>query len=161
MVVVDTSVLIHFSRINKLSILKNYFGKITITAEVYQEMSVGVIGFSELANADWIKIEKTNVVEAKQLSKLENIEIADSSLLVLAKNMNDILLTNDARLIIVAKSKGIECWWPTTFLIKCLRRKIITKEQAKQIIYELVQSGMHLKNDVYSAVLDAIDKIDN
>jgi len=159
MVIVDTSVLIHFSRVNKLNLLKSYFGKITITAEVSQEMHAGITGLSEFAKADWIKIERTNVLQAKELSKLEGIEIADASLLLLAKNMNDVLLTNDAYLVIVAKSKGVECLWPTTFVLTCLKKKVITKSEAKQIIYELVHSGMHLKNDVYSAILDSIDKM--
>ena len=56
MAIVDSSVLILLSRINKLSLLQNYFRRITITPDIYDEVKVG-IGASEIEKACkiWIK----------------------------------------------------------------------------------------------------------
>ena len=62
-------------------------------------------------------------------------------------------------MILVAWSRGIECWWMTTFIIKCIKKKIIDKKEAKKIIIQLIQSGMHLDNVVYATLLDEIERI--
>ena len=159
MAVVDSSVLIHLGRINKLYLLKEYFKKIIITPDIYDEIKSG-IGASEIEKAceSWIRIdEPKNLDEINSISKLENIEKADASIIVLAEEKKEILLSNDYALIIVAKSKSIECWWLTTFLLRCLKKKIIAKEEAKQILFELIEAGMRLGNDVYAAILREID----
>ena len=160
MVVVDSSVLIPLSRIGKLSLLKKFFKKIKITQDVYDEIITGNIGFSEVEKAfkDWILLGKVKTSsEVDKLSKLEGIENADAPIILLAEEKHDIILSNDFSLIIIARSKGIECWWLTTFLLRCTGRKIITKKEAKQILFDLVQAGMRLSNDVYAAILKEIE----
>jgi len=98
MVIVDSSVLILLSRVGQLELLKSYFGKIIITQEIYTEIKKGEIGASEIENAlnDWIKIENLKNSELiKSISELEGIAEADVSVLLLAKENNDILLSID------------------------------------------------------------------
>ena len=159
MVVVDSFVLIHLCRIGKLSLLKKFFKKIGITQEVYGEVKGG-IGFSEIEKAckNWIFISRPVSDNADNTGKLEGIEKADASIILLAKETNDTLLSNDYALIMVARSKGVKCWWLTTFLLGCLEKKIITKKEAEQILFELIESGMRLDNAVYAAILKQIRK---
>lgn len=160
MVVVDSSVLIPLSRTGKLSLLKIFFKKIRITNDIYEEMKAGSTGVSEIEKAckDWILLnEPKNLEKINGISRLEGIEKADASIILLAEEKQDILLSNDFALIAIARSKGIECWWLTTFLLRCLERKIITKKEAKQALFDLVQEGMRLSNDVYSAILKEIE----
>lgn len=77
----------------------------------------------------------------------------------MAKEKQDILLSNDYALIIVARSKGIECWWLTTFILKCLKKRVVLKKEAKQILFDLIEAGMRLDNAVYTAILKEIDNI--
>lgn len=161
MAIVDSSVLIHLSRINKLFLLQKFFKKATITQDIYDEVKTG-IGASEIEKAckSWIRIEKPkNLNEINNISKSEDIEKADASIIVLAKEKREILLSNDYALIMVARSKGIECWWLTTFILRCLKKKIITKKEAKQILFELVEAGMRLDNAVYAVILREIENL--
>ena len=159
MAVVDSSVLIHLGRIGKLHLLNKFFGKIKVSMEVYVEVKEGT-GASEIeeASKSWISIQASSSVQAGQFAMQEGIGKADASVIFLAIEKRDILLSNDYALIAVARSKGVECWWPTTFLIRCLEKKLLTKKEAKQILLELVESGMRLNNAVYSAILNEIDK---
>lgn len=160
MAVIDSSVLILLSRINKLPLLKKYFNKVIVTQDVYDEVKVG-IGASEIEKACkiWIRIDKPkNLSEINNISKSENIEKADASIIVLAMEKREILLSNDYALIVSARAKGIECWWLTTFLLHCLNKSIITKKEAKQILFELIEAGMRLSNEVYTSILKEIDK---
>jgi len=160
MAVIDTSVLIHLCRVGNLEILKKFFKKIAITQEVYDELQEGKIGFSEVEKGknEWIRIQNPKEKEKiKQTSKLENIEEADASIILLAKERKDILLSNDYALIRIARSKNIECWWLTTFLLKCLEKNVLTKKDAKELLLELIESGMRLSNVVYAAILKEIE----
>lgn len=166
MAVVDSSVLIHLARINKLQLLKEFFpkeAKIRITQEVFEEVKEGR-GASEIQAAcqNWIEVSKQlpeQRGETDKLSKSEDIEKADASLILLAQKNNDVLVCNDYALITIAKSKGIDCWRLTGFLMRCLGKKLISKEEAKQILLKLIESGMRLSNEVYSAVLNEIDML--
>lgn len=161
MAVADSSILIHLSRINKLSLLKKYFSNVAITQDIYDEVKTG-IGASEIDKAckSWINIKKPkNSEEIDNTSKMEHIEKADASIIVLAEEKKEILLSNDYALIMVARSKGIECWWLTTFILRCLRKEIVAKKEAKQILIELIDSGMRLSNEVYAAILREMDNL--
>lgn len=161
MVVADSSVLILLSRINKLALLKKYFKQTMISQDIYDEVKIGV-GASEIEKAckRWIRIGKPkDFNEIDNISKSEDIEKADASIIVLAKEKQEILISNDYALIMVARSKGIECWWLTTFLLRCLKKKIITKKEAKQILFDLVEVGMRLDNAVYAAILSEIENM--
>lgn len=158
MAVVDSSALIHLGRINKLSLLKEFFGKIKITKEVYDEVKEGR-GASEIDDAckTWIEVSEYSTGKRDELSRMEGIEQADASVLLLAQKENAILLCNDYALITAARSKGIICWWITSFLLQCLKKGALSKKEAKQTLLELIESGMRLSNEVYSAILKDID----
>ncbi len=158
MVVADSSVIIHLARINRLDLLREFFKQIKITPDVYDEVKEGA-GASEIENAckSWILLRKPKSHEAGNISMLEGIEKADASIILLAKEDDDILISNDYALIMVAKSKGIECWWLTTFLLRCLGKKILTKKEAKQALFNLTAAGMRLNVAVYTAILKEID----
>jgi predicted nucleic acid-binding protein len=160
MVVVDSSVLIHLARIGKLTLLKKFFKKITITGNIRNEVTHGT-GGSEIDSAcgNWIVVVEKKYHETSQVAHSEGIEEADASIILLARGVKDILLSNDAALIAVARSKGVECWWLTTFLLRCLERKIVTKKEAKETLFGLVETGMHLNNAVFAAILKEIDGI--
>jgi len=70
----NSTPLIALAKINRLDILKDYFGKIYIPEEVYDEVvrrGGDLAGSSEVASCTWIKVEQvTNrmAVEALSLS---------------------------------------------------------------------------------------------
>ena len=160
MTVVDSSVLIHLGRIGKLELLHKLFKKVLITPDVYEEINKG-IGSSEITKAckDWIAIAETDGNAAEQVGRSEGIEKADASVIILAQKNDTLLISNDYALIMAARSKGVECWWLTTLLLKCVRRKILSKNKAKKVLLELVKTGMRLDNAVYAAVLNEIEQL--
>ena len=116
MPIIDTSCIIYLIKIGRLSLLRSLFSKISITQEVLNEMEEGT-GITELKEKinDWIFIEKKeNKNSIKQLSKEEEIEYTDASLILLAKQKKDILVSNDSALIKIGRIKGVECWWLTS-----------------------------------------------
>jgi len=155
MVVVDSCVLILLSEVGKLSLLR-YFKEVLITPEIYKETTEkDRPGASEIEKAckDWIGIERVKLNKTESISELNGMERADLSIIMLAKSRGDILLSNSRTLIQIAKIKGVECYWLTTFLLKLVKNGKIGKEDAKDIIFDLVENGMRLRIEVYAAIL--------
>ncbi|MDI6916594.1 MAG: hypothetical protein QMC80_02210 [Thermoplasmatales archaeon] len=165
MVVVDSSVLIPLSRIGRLNLLRKIFKEIKVTEEIYKEVvkeSEGRSGTSEIEKAckDWIEVCKIKSrVDIQKIAKSEGIEKADVSIVLLAKETKDILLSNDKSLIVVGKSKGVICWWLTTFILNLVKKRLVTKKDTKQVSFELVEAGMRLRVEVYAALLKEIDRL--
>jgi predicted nucleic acid-binding protein len=160
--IVDSSILIHLSRIGRLELLKG-FGVIRITEDVHRETvkeQRGKPGTSSIKDAcnSWIEICKVGD-KIREVAEQDGIEEADASLILLAEEKKDILISNDYFLIRAARGRGIECWWLTTLLLKAVEREIVEKEEAKQILLELIEGGMRLSVEVYAAILRRIDKL--
>ena len=159
MVVVDSSVMIPLLRVGKLNLLKDFFGKINITKDIRQEINEGKLGASEFEEAvnNWILVSNLKEGNIEKTAEQEGIENADVSVLFLAREKDNILLSNDYCLNMVAKAKGVKTWWLTTFIFECIRKDILEKDEAKEILNDLIDKGMNPNKKVYSAVLRKID----
>src|SRR3989338_4563760 len=163
MTVVDSSALIHLSRIGKLELLKTLFKHVAITKEIVAETTqknfAGALAIENALN-NWILVsEPRNATQVKEISSMKGIEPADASIIVLALERREALLSNDFALIRLAESLGIECLWITTFILKCVKQRIVTKEEAKDILFQLVSSGMRLSIEVYAELQKKIDEL--
>ncbi len=161
--IIDSSVLIPLSRIGRLSLLKDFFGNVIISDEVYGETvteATNKIGVSTIEQAcgKWIKIQKFKDKRAiKKIVELECIAPADASIILLAEELNEPLLSNDHALIKIARARGVDCWWLTTFILKIIKKRDVSKSEGKKILFELITSGLRLSPQVYAVILKRID----
>ncbi len=151
MLVVDSCVLIHLSRIGKLDVLK--VDECCTTDDVYRETVIeGYRGKSQINEAfeKWLIRKNVDISSASEIARKEGIEVADATLILLAEHTNGTLLTNGKALMILARSRGIPCLWLTSFLLKLCNDKKIKKEEALEILYELLQSGLNIEAKIYA-----------
>ncbi|MEE9489448.1 MAG: hypothetical protein V3V91_03310 [Thermoplasmata archaeon] len=90
---------------------------------------------------------------------LEGIERADASLILMAEERGDALISNDLALIRVARSRGVESRWLTTLILRMTAKGKMSKEEAKAVLIELVETGLRLSPEVYTSVLGRIDEM--
>lgn len=168
MVVCDSGPLIHFSRVGKLRLIKDLFKKVEISPSVYREVvgeakALGKPGVSAIEDAideGWIKIaEIEKRVAVKRLAENEHIQIGDAEALYLAKNHVTSLITNDGWLVKVAKGLGVRTLWTTTLILLAVKKGRISKGDGKNLLRELVISGLYIRPDVYAMLLQAIDEL--
>lgn len=159
MVVVDASALIPLASVGRLDLLAATFDEIHTTQEVHREVvTEGKRGASALqAFLEGVTIHPPPD-GAQNTAELEGIAIADASLILLVNDLSMVLLTNDKGLIEVARTRGIECWWVTTLLLKSTKAGTLTSDEASDMLYNLVDSGMNLHPRVYARVQQALDE---
>ncbi len=165
MVVCDSAHLIHLSRVGRLDILKEIFKDVKIPDSVYREVVTeakdlgkpGVRGIEEALEDGWIEVvEAKNRQDIDNLSESERIEIEDAEVICLARVLSEGLVTSDGWLVKVAGTLGIRVIWTTTVVLMAAKKGVTSKEEARQLLRDLVRSGLYLRADVYAALVDEI-----
>lgn len=157
MIAIGSTPLIHLSKIGKLDILEDY--SIVTTPSVREEVIIrGKPGVSNLINfferVEVVVVEKKDAIS---IAEMEGVHQADAELLLLAKNKNCTLLTNDKALVLLARSWGVKVWWVTTLILNQVKRGKLSKEEGKTILDELIHSGMKIETKVYIRIIKEID----
>lgn len=167
MVVLDSSAVIPLLKIGKLELIKKNFDSILVPDVVWKEVveegkriGASVAAFEKGKN-NWFKVlPSPDKKECMELAKEEYLEEADAEVLLLAKQKKDILLTNDAALYACCISHAVDAWWLTTLLLASVKRKIISRDEAEMILFELVNSAkMHLSTEILTELLMIIKNI--
>lgn len=160
MVVVDSSALIPLAWVGRLDLIRAVFEEIETTERVEDEVVVeGKRGTTTLKHfLDDVMIRESPV-EAEDVAELEGIAVADASVVLLADEGQELLLANDKGLIEVARSHGVECWWVTTLLLRCAKIDVLDADEAKDVLYDLVDAGMNLSPQVYVQVQKNLDEV--
>jgi predicted nucleic acid-binding protein len=162
MVVVDGSTLIPLAWVGRLELLHTVFERVETTTEVRDEVLVeGERGTAALESflQDVTVHETTD--DAERLARLEGVALGDASVVLLAEEGDARLLANDRGLIEVARSRGVDCWWVTTLLLKCVKDGHLSRDEASDVLYDLVDEGMNLSPKVYTRVQREFERLDD
>ena len=163
MVVVDSSVLIPLLNIGKLSLLINCFKgeSIIIPEAVWSEVvEEGKELGKSVSNLEENKSKfKLIGVQEKEMLKLEGLEKADLAVISIAKGQNDILLTNDATLYNVAITQNIKAWWLTALIFYAVKKNVVSSQEGKNILLELVTAGAYLKPAILAQALLTLEEL--
>lgn len=122
----------------------------------------GVSIIEKAINDGWIQVIDVSPSEMELVRKLaenESIEAEDAEVIFSAERRSTNLVTNDKWLIKIAVSLGIDALWTTTLILLAIKNKIMRRNQGRAILRKLVLSGLHLRTDVYEALLSAIEEI--
>ncbi|MBA7544081.1 hypothetical protein ES705_36427 [subsurface metagenome] len=160
MIAIDSSPLIHLSKIGRLDILESYelITTESVREEVIVEGKAGVSRLKELfKRVEVIKLSGEDIDTASSVAKSEDVHQADAELLLLAKMRNCTLLTNDRALVLLARSLGIKVWWVTTLILNLMKAGRLSKEEGKDILDDLIMSGMKIETSVYIRILREIE----
>lgn len=156
-VVVDSSALIPLSWTGSLWLIDETFEAIHTSEDVRGEvLTEGKPGTDALRSFLENATVHPTPPTANRLADLEGVTVADSSVILLADSLSAALLVNDKGLVEVARTRGIDCWWVTTLLLKSTKSGVLMAEEAVDLLYELVDGGMNLHPRVYARVERAL-----
>ncbi|MBI2145585.1 hypothetical protein HYU18_04675 [Candidatus Woesearchaeota archaeon] len=159
--VVDSSVLIPLLNIGKLSLLIDCFkGEIIIIPDVVWSE---VVGEGKALGKNVFSLEENKsrfkIVGAQGTLKLAGLEKADLAVVSIAKMQKDILLTNDATVYNVAIMQNIKVWWLTALIFHAVKKEVVSSQEGKNILLELVSAGTHLRSEILAQALLILEKL--
>jgi len=144
MVLVDNTVLSNFAKVNKLDLLKKAFERVYITEQVLEEFRMGVKrGVLPNVSLDF-EVLKLREEEMELYNSLRvKLGKGEASCLAIAKNRNMKFLTDDSDARKVANILGIPVSGTIGVLVRCIEKNIISKEEANQILKEMIAKGFY------------------
>ncbi|MCI4624951.1 MAG: DUF3368 domain-containing protein [Candidatus Magnetoovum sp. WYHC-5] len=155
-IVSDSSPIISFAKIKNIALLRQVLKKIIVPKAVYDEIvnqGYERFGAIEIEKADWIEIIKIN--NYSKINKLRaGLGLGERESIVLAEELEAILLINDRLGRQEAENRGITCFGTLRVLKEAKKKGFIKK--IKPLIDELMKQGLYLKDSVYLKFLKDI-----
>jgi uncharacterized protein len=157
-VVANSTPLIQLSKIHRLTILRDVYGKIIIPQEVETEVVIegaGRPGAAEVQAATWIEARTvTNKAEVTRLHTITPLGKGECGTIVLAEEIGaQRVIIDDRAARQVAQARGLPIIGTGGVLLVAKTRGIILN--AKDILDELRAQGMHIGQTLYQRILAA------
>ncbi len=162
MAVVDSSALIPLLKIGEIGLLEKCFsGRVIIPKIVWKEVvEEGKVLGKNVALLEEKKHDfKIIELSESEILKIAGLEKNDAEVFSVAIKEKDILITNDASIHLAARAHGLVAWWLPTLVLYSVKQKMASKEEGKDMILELVASGMYIKPQVLSRILLILEKL--
>ena len=158
-VIVNSSPIIVLAKIGKLELLRKLFDSVVITEQVYEEILLKptyleTIAIKKVIESDkWLKVQKSDEI-------IKSLGVGESSSISLAKKLEQPLILDDKRAASIAATFGIECHGTLYVVLEALKRKIIKdKEEAINIVNQLINNNLYLSSDALSEFYKLLNKI--
>ncbi len=146
MAFIDTNVLYLLLKKKKLGILGKLFRELKITESVKKELEEGNV-----------KVPKYIKVIKDKKPKFQHKKLSYVDLSILETIGDEILITNDKKLLEIGRLLGKKVVWLTSILILAVKKEILGKEEAKNLLRLLILNGMYIRSDVLLEVLERLD----
>lgn len=160
-VVCDTNIIIDFSKIGRLDLLKDVFDEVLIPNEVKEELMAGE-GAGESDGIEDTDVKKAlpgwiSIKTVKDLFALENLKInidkGESASIVLYKETNsDLLAINDLKARGIAHALEIKIIGTLGILLLAKDKGLI--QEIKPLMEKLRKNGAYVSNSLYNRILE-------
>ena len=166
MIVSNSCPLIHLVKIDRLNLLKELFGEVTIPLEVKLEvvdrgkdegMADAFLIETEIENG-WIAVNRENDKKMKEIAESAGIDIGEASAIMLAKNKKCPVLIDDLAARRFAAGLGLSVVGSIGILIKSRRTHKISRTEALEALDKLGRV-MWLSIDVYEDARRIIEEM--
>lgn len=157
-VISDTTPIISFLKIKRLDLLKTLFEIVQIPKSVFAELTENIKYRDEaeiIKNSIFIRvIDDIDENYVSPLRRSAGLDLGESEAIYLADNKKaDLLLMDEARGREVASRMGIKIMGTIGILGLAYEVSLISKEEIKQAIDILRDSGRHISERLYEQLL--------
>ena len=167
----NASPLIYLARLSKLRLLKEIYNQIQIPPEVKIETIdrgkakkyPDAFTIEESFTEGWLIIHTLtdeNIRKSKALMEMTGIDLGEAQVLMLAKQKNEReVLIDQSNVRKVAKYLGLLPRGTIFVILTAIKKNILTKENAKEILAKLIDVNFYLSAKTYRYALTAIEKL--
>ena len=158
--ILDATPLIHLIKAG----FSHYFKKLDIelftTDEILKEIKVDENLFENAVIRDLIKSGTIKVKNPKKIRKIvKGIHIGEISVISLAEETYSVAVIDDSLAKAYAKSLDLTAVHSTFLIFRALKKKIIDKPKAVDIINNMIDNGWRCDIDSYKEILSKIEEL--
>ena len=152
-IITNTTPIISLLKIDKLELLKELYGELTVPNAVYQGIEKGKHKpyYQNLKLVDWIKIEK--IKNTDSLAFFVDLDKGEAEVLILAKEQKaDLVILDEIMGRRYAKSLELNLTGTIGVLLKAKEKGMI--DSIQEILTELTEKGTWLNPKLIKRVID-------
>ena len=166
--IIDSSPLIIFSKIGRFDLLQKICNHVQITPSVYSEVMEGskkncietniIQELVEKKDITIIEADKDSQKDIKKIMLVYNIDNGEAESIISALNLkHEEILLDEISARIAAKSAGIAPIGSLRVLSLTYLKNIITKEEAKKLVLEMLESRYRFSSKIIAKFYNALD----
>jgi len=170
-VVANAGPVIWLAKIGRLELLRKLYEEVSIPKEVYLEsVEKGLEhGFrdaliiKEASDKGWIKIvelsQAQSTIRDRITHQLKELDAGEIEVIVYAKDTGaDLILLDDSTARSFAESWGLETRGTLYILLKALKMDLLKVNEARELIYELVERGFRIDPRLLAKLIKRLQK---
>jgi len=167
----DATPLIYMARLGKLHLLKSIFNQVQIPLEVKVETvdrgktkgCPDAYVIEQALNDGWLilsPLTPENTKKSEALAQMTGIDIGEAQVIFLAKQKNEkLVLIDQSNARQVARHLELAPRGTIFIILTAIRRKLITKEEAKLMLATLIEVNFHVSAKIYHETIKAIEHL--
>ena len=171
MPVSNATPLIYLARLGKLHLLRDMFTQVQIPPEVKIEtVERGKTkGYSDAyvieqaLNDGWLissPLTTENTKKSEALAQMTGIDIGEAQAIILTKQKNEkVVLIDQTNAREVTRHLGLSPRGTIFIILTAIKRKLITKDTAKQMLATLIEINFYISANIYRDALKTIEKL--
>jgi predicted nucleic acid-binding protein len=159
-VVSDADVLIHLSKLGKLSLLQSLYKEVAIPEHVKSEIITKED--PELKNAfnSFIKVFGTSKDKTDDIAKRHHIHVGEAHVKALGEKLNAALfLSNERKVRKAAKEEGFIVSGTVGIILKATKKGLISESEAKSLFEKMKTKDFRIHPDILQKAIEAIKEI--
>jgi len=151
---IDSASLIFMLKIPKLKeIVDYYIEKLYITDAIYREVFESKLS-EEIKTFDKFKLERKNPRKILQTK----LGIGELSVISLALEEKLLFISEDRKALLFANSIGVNTASILSILIKAKKEGKLNKDEAKSLLFTIIENGFYMSSELFSVVLKILDQ---
>ena len=159
MIISNTSPLIHLAKVGKLELLKDMFGVVHTPLSVYNEVlkqprNTETVIIKKAVNEGWIKLRK--IVLKEPLKKFSTVARAELETIALAIKEKKTVIIDDKNAVQIANIFNVKVHGTLYAILQAVKRRLLKKEEAINIVNQMMENEFYLSSDVYALFLDLL-----
>lgn len=161
MIVTNTTPLINLGKCGKITLLKAIFKKVVIPETVLEELqrksqSEETLAVQQAIKEQWMMVERVSETTLPQITLLGQ---GEREAITLASQYKCIFLTDDNFAKSYALFQRIESHGTIYVLTRAVLRKLITKEEAKELLEKMITLGFYVSTKAYVDFINLLNEM--
>jgi len=159
-VVSDADVIIHLTKLNKLSFLKSLYDEVAIPEQVKTEVLKKEHTELRKAFNSFLKAYPISREEAQEIAKDHNIHSGEAHVKVLGEKLKATLfLSNERKVRNAAKEEGFIVAGTIGIILKAVKNGLIDKAEAISLLEEMKAQDFRIHPDILKKAINAVKEL--
>jgi predicted nucleic acid-binding protein len=159
-VVSDADVLIHLSKLGKLSLLQSLYKEVALPEHVKSEIITKEDSELQKALNSFLKVFDTSKDKAQDIAKRHNIHVGEAHVKVLGEEMKATLfLSNERKVRKAAKEEGFAVSGTIGIILRAVKDELIDKSEARSLFEKMKAEDFRIHPDILQKAISAIKEM--